>query len=256
MPQQAKHYGWIPDLPDHRDWKYAAPARVLADLPSRVDLRDYCPEVLDQGELGSCTANAIANAHLFDQMAQQAKHPMPPSRLFIYFNERWTEGTVQSDSGAQIRTGIKTIADYGVCSEKRWPYVIGKFAKRPPKGAFTEALKHQSVTYRRIEQTLNDMRGCLAAGHPFVFGFTVYDAFESPTVARTGVLNMPGKGERCRGGHAVLAVGYDNASARFLVMNSWGDGWGDDGFFTIPYAYLLDSNLAADFWVVSTVETT
>ena len=121
MERKVKGYGWVPDLPDARDYMYAAPLQVLTGLPPKVDLRPQCPPVLDQGALGSCTANAIANAHLFDQRKQKAKQPFLPSRLFIYYNERVMEGTVHSDAGAMIRDGIKSIAKQGTCAEKQWP---------------------------------------------------------------------------------------------------------------------------------------
>ncbi len=254
MPRRNKNYGWIPDLPDHRDFAYAAPLRVAAALPAKVDLRKKCPPVLNQGDLGSCTANAIGNAHRFEQMRQGVASDFLPSRLFIYYNERAIEGTIQSDSGAQIRDGIKSVAKKGVCPEKMWPYVISKFAKQPPAAASKEALKHQALSYMRIAQNIALMKGCLASGYPFVFGFTVYDSFESDAVAKSGTVPMPAPSEGVLGGHAVLAVGYDDAKQRIIVMNSWGTGWGMKGFFTMPYAYLTDSNLADDFWTIRLVE--
>jgi C1A family cysteine protease len=254
MNRKIKKYGWLPDLPDARDHMYAAPPRVLADLPKQVDLRPQCPAVLDQGELGSCTANAIANAHLFDQLKQKVAKSFPPSRLFIYYNERVMEGTVDTDAGAMIRDGIKSIAQQGVCPESMWLYVIAKFRTKPPKKCYQEALKHQALTYQRLIQSLSQLKGCLAAGYPFVFGFTVYESFESQDVAKTGTVPMPAPKEKVLGGHAVLAVGYDDAKQRFSVMNSWGTGWGLKGYFTMPYSYLIDSHLAADFWTVRLVE--
>ena len=154
MPRRNKNYGWIPDLPDHRDFAYAAPLRVAAALPAKVDLRRKCPPVLNQGDLGSCTANAIGNAHRFEQMRQGVAGDFLPSRLFIYYNERAIEGTIQSDSGAQIRDGIKSVAKKGACPEKMWPYVISKFARQPPAAASKEALKHQALSYMRIAQNI------------------------------------------------------------------------------------------------------
>lgn len=254
MPRDVKRFGWIPDLPDVRDYLYSAPLPTLVALPPKVDLRRSCPAVLDQAELGSCTANAIASAHLFDQMKQAASKPFPPSRLFIYYNERVMEHTVEEDSGAMLRDGIKSIAKQGVCEEPRWPYVITKFAQRPPAACFKAALHHQALSYQRLTQSTTQMKGCLASGYPFVFGFSVYESFESQAVAKTGVVPLPDAQESLLGGHAVLAVGYDDAAQRFLVMNSWGTAWGKKGFFTMPYAYLTDDNLAADFWTVRIVE--
>lgn len=254
MPRKHARYGWVPDLPDHRDHTYAAPAAVLLALPPKVDLRPTCPPVVDQGQLGSCTANAIGNAHRFGQMKQGAKGHFLPSRLFVYYNERAMEGTINSDSGAMIRDGIKSIAQQGVCPESLWPYDIPKFTKKPPAKAYKVALKNQAVAYQRLVQTPSQMKGCLAAGYPFVFGFTVYESFESPGVAKTGKVPMPSSGEAAIGGHAVLAVGYDDATQQFIVMNSWSTAWGVKGYCFIPYAYLTDADLAADFWTVRMVE--
>ena len=254
MPRTNSHYGWVPDLPDQRDHMFAAPSAVLASIPAAVDLRPKCPPVLDQGQLGSCTANAIGNAHLFDQMKQSAAKTFLPSRLFIYYNERAMEGTVATDSGAMIRDGIKSIAQQGVCAEADWPYLIAKFKNKPTAACYKKALAHQALTYRRLLQNPTQMKSCLASGDPFVFGFTVYESFESQAVAKTGVVPMPAHTEKVLGGHAVLAVGYDDATQRFTVMNSWSDKWGMKGYFTIPYAYLGDTGLASDFWTVSTVE--
>ena len=246
-------YGWRPQMPDQRDYKFTVAEGVLKALPPKVDLRPACPPVVDQGQLGSCTANAIAAAHRFDQLKQKAKVDFEPSRLFIYYNERVIEGTVKSDAGAEIRDGIKTLNIQGACTETTWPYTISKFKTKPTSKAYKEALLHQSVKYQAVTQTLDQMKGALASGFPFVYGFTVYDSFESTAVAKTGIVPMPAKTESVLGGHAVLCVGYDDTKQWFITMNSWGIGWGDKGFFYIPYAYLT-SNLASDFWVVQTVE--
>ena len=245
-----RSYGWVPDLPDHRDHLYAAEPALLANLPASQDLRPECPPVYDQGELGSCTANAIAAAIQFDQMKQGVKVFMP-SWLFIYYNEREMEGGAGSDSGAAIRDGVKSIASQGVCPETEWPYDVTKFADKPSAQCYTDAAECQAIAYRRLaSQNLNQLKGCIASGYPFVFGFTVYDAFESDQVAKSGALSLPGPAEQTQGGHAVLAVGYDDATGRFTVRNSWGDDWGLGGYFTMPYAYITSTNLADDFWAV------
>lgn len=252
--RKVQRYGWIPDLPDHRDQLYAAPPQVLVALPPSVDLRAGCPPVYDQEELGSCTANAIAAAIEFDLMKQQAASTFTPSRLFVYYNERAMEHTVDVDSGAMIRDGIKSVSKQGACPETMWPYVIAKFRDKPSAECYTEAKKHQAVLYRRLVQNLNQLKGCLASGFPFVFGFSVYEGFESPEVATTGHASLPATGEKQVGGHAVLAVGYDEAQGWFLVRNSWGTGWGMSGYFTMPYAYLTEATLASDFWTIRLME--
>ena len=250
-----KRYGWLPDTPDQRDHLYAAPVVELKKLPPKVDLRPQCPKVIyDQGQLGSCTGNAIACAIQFDRLKQKRKPDFIPSRLFIYYNERDMEGTVASDSGAQIRDGIKSVVKQGACSEKTWPYVITKFTVKPPPPAYQEASKFQVTSYSRVTQTLAQLKGCLASGYPFVFGFTVYESFESPAVAKSGAMPMPAASEKVLGGHAVVAAGYDDASQRFIIRNSWGSKWGQKGYFTMPYAYITESNLADDFWTIRLVE--
>jgi len=176
-----------------------------------------------------------------------------PSRLFIYYNERLIEGTVDIDSGAMIRDGIKSVASQGACPESEWPYDIAKFTDKPSAQAYRDAATDRAVSYQSLVQDLNQMRGCLASGYPFIFGFTVYESFESPAVAQTGHAPMPGPNERAVGGHAVMAVGYDDASQTFLVRNSWGAGWGMAGYFTMPYTYLIQPGLASDLWTIRIV---
>jgi len=253
MAPKIARYGWVRDLPDLRDHLYATPPEFLVKLPSSVDLRSQCPAVYDQGQLGSCTANAIAAALEFDQMKEKQSNVFVPSRLFIYYNERVMEGTVNEDSGAQIRDGIKSVGKQGDCPETLWPYDIKKFAVKPPDKCYQQALKFKAVQYQRLSQILNQLKGCLASGYPFVFGFTVYESFESQQVAQTGHASMPLPKETVVGGHAVMAVGYDDSQNWFIVRNSWGDGWGLKGYFTLPYAYLLEQNLASDFWTIRLV---
>ena len=160
----ARKYGWIRDLPDQRDRKFRLLRGTEAPtaLPSSVDLRPHCPPVYDQGELGSCTANAIAAALEFDA-ARQGLAVNTPSRLFIYYNERVLEGTVGSDSGAQIRDGIKSIAQWGDCPETEWPYDINQFAIQPPQSCYSDAAKHLALVYESLDQDLNDLRGWTAS---------------------------------------------------------------------------------------------
>jgi C1A family cysteine protease len=251
--RHVQRHGWRPDTPDHRDYTFSVPEHIAsAPLPVKVDLRPKMPSIDDQLELGACTGNAIASAYEFD-LIKQSVTDFAPSRLFIYYNERVMEGTVGQDAGAEIRDGIKSIGQQGVCTEKTWAYNIAKFASKPSKKAYTEALGHKALTYARVAQTLTDMKGCLASGYPIIMGFSVYDSFESQQAADTGIVQLPSKSEQMVGGHAIVVVGYDDVSQRWIVRNSWGSGWGMLGYFTVPYAYFTDPNLASDLWTIRVV---
>jgi C1A family cysteine protease len=240
-----RRYGWQPDIPDERDFLYGAILPVIR-MPRKVDLGSACSSVEDQGALGSCTAQALAgNLEFLDNQIDDCYTDV--SRLFIYYNERALQDTVDSDSGASLRIGIKTLKNDGACAEALWPYVIGRYDRKPDQKCYVEAKGHRIVSYHRI-RTLSEMLACLAEGYPFVFGFTVYESFDTDRVARTGVVNMPKKDERTLGGHAVMATGYDIGKRRFLVRNSWGVNWGKKGYFTMPFKYL--ETLAADFWTI------
>nr|MBU1327687.1 C1 family peptidase [Candidatus Omnitrophota bacterium] len=245
MVKGKRSYGWVPDRPDQRDYLYKA-IRPVVRLPKKVDLREFCSIVENQETLGSCTANALAgNLEYLDHRIDDVYEDV--SRLFIYYNERVLEDTVDYDSGASLRDGIKTLRKQGACWEKTWPYLIERFTRKPSKKCYAEAKKRRIESYHRIN-SLPEMLTCLAEGYPFVFGFTVYESFQSQRVARTGVANIPKKKEKVLGGHAVLAVGYNQKQKRFIVRNSWGTKWGKDGYFTMPYEYL--ETLSADFWTI------
>ncbi len=247
-------FGWIPDVPDHRDFMYAAPTPILKSIPASADLTSKGPkEVYDQGQLGSCTANAIAAALEFDEIQANHKPVFTPSRLFIYYNERAMEGSVNSDSGAMIRDGIKSVGSQGVCPEPEWPYDINKFAQKPNATCYKDAKKFKALSYQRLIQDQNTMKGCLAEGFPFVFGISVYESFMSDEVAKTGKVPLPSTSEKMEGGHAILAMGYDDSTKMFKFRNSWSTGWGDGGYGYIPYSYLTDDNLASDFWTIRTI---
>ena len=252
MSTHVHKYGWKKDPADHRDHVMMFPFH--ADLPAKADLRDKMPPVYDQNTLGSCVANSIGGAHHYNQLKQNDVDPFIPSRLFIYFNAREMEGTINEDAGAFIRDGMKAVAVQGVCPEPMWPYVEDQFATKPGKECYVEAEKHQALRYARVRQDLHDLKQCLVDGYPIAFGFKVYSSMENAEVARTGMVPMPGHGDEEQGGHAVLIVGYDDAMQRFIVRNSWGAEWGDKGYFYLPYAYVTDSGLSSDFWTIRFIE--
>jgi C1A family cysteine protease len=246
-----RNYKLWPDLPDQRDFVFSSLKfdQKIPKLATSVDLRSIQSPVEDQGNLGSCTANAFAGG--LQCLEVKDKLPMVAmSRLFIYYNERALEGTVGSDAGASLRDGIKTLVAQGCCPETEWPYIITKFAIKPIPQCYTDGLKHTVQSYYRV-QTLTDMKTCLASGFPFVFGITVYASFESANATATGIIPMPAKHEQVLGGHALLAVGYDDSKQWFIFKNSWGASWGNKGYGFIPYAYLTNTSLASDMWYIS-----
>jgi C1A family cysteine protease len=247
-------FGWVPDLPDHRDYMLSLPP-IVGEIPSKVDLRINDSPVFNQGSLGSCTGQATAGAYMFN-LKKQNEEVFTPSRLFIYYNGRKAINTVKQDSGAMLRDCIKSVNVDGVCPEDLWPYDITKFKNKPRRKCYRRARNHQSISYSRVPRTLDSFKSCLASGLPFVFGFAVYESFMTRTVAQTGMMTWPSKDEKFYGGHAVCCVGYDDSieGGRFIVRNSWGDKWGDKGYFYMPYDYLTTKGLADDFWVIQTVE--
>jgi C1A family cysteine protease len=174
--------GWLPDLPDHRDKLYGTISKAPLSLPTSVDLRTQCTPVENQGEMNSCTANALVGTLEFLEKKNKRKF-VNLSRLFVYYNERVIEHSLKEDPGAIIRDGKKTLVKQGVCSEASWPYKKSILYSRPTPSIYREALDHQVTSYHRI-LSLIEMRQCLAEGYPFVFGFTVFSGFLSEIVKK------------------------------------------------------------------------
>jgi C1A family cysteine protease len=218
-------------------------------LPASVDLRSKFPPVYDQGQLGSCTANALCGAFAYNASG------FAGSRLFLYYNERNIEGTVSYDSGAYLHDGIKALEKQGLCPETAWPYLISKYRTKPTAACYTAALKDMVLTAQNIQPTLPIMKQALSLGFPFVIGFRVYTSFETSAVAATGMVPVPNTAtEQLLGGHAVCVVGYDDVKQCFICRNSWGSGWGDKGYFYAPYAYFTDPTMTSDLWYISSVK--
>jgi len=215
--------------------------------PIKIDLRSKCPPIYDQGQLGSCTANALCGAVQYEKMSLQG------SRLFVYYNERMLENTIPYDAGAYLSDGVKTLQKYGVCPESEWPYDITKFAVKPPQKCYTDALLNTATKVANIQNTLSAMKNSLINGFPFVVGIAVYTSFESQAVANTGIVPMPKPRERLLGGHAVMCVGYDDSKQLWIMRNSWGTNWGDKGYFYLPYAYLTNSSYSSDLWNIQII---
>ena len=275
MPILTRKYGYLKGKEDLRDELVVftdhhvhafCSLRNVKKNNSVFDLRNLVllPQSIsdmDQGNLGSCTANAISYAYVYDEIKQGNQEIFMPSRLFIYYNERMIEGTIGMDAGAEIRSGIKSINKYGVCIEKHWAYDTSKFAIKPPAKIYTEAKLARAVKYARIDlskdinimERVNHLKKSIQSGFPFVFGFIVYESFESFETRKSGMVSMPKKDERQCGGHAVCAIGFDDDKKCFIVKNSWGSSWGLNGYFYLPYNYIGDCTLADDFWIIQRV---
>ncbi len=242
----ANRFGWKRPLPMQKNFMYY-PARGALAIPSAVDLENLMPPVYDQGDLGSCTANAGAGLAEF-VMKKIGKSFFTPARLAIYYWNRVADGTVKEDAGSSLSQTMTTLETVGVPHESNWWYNPAKFAVKPNKKVVDDASKHIMLNGLSIQQDLNHMRACLAEGFPFMFGFTVYESFESDAMAKNGIMTMPVRGEKILGGHAVLAVGYDDSKNLFKVRNSWGVDWADKGYFYMPYEFIGSNNFADDFW--------
>lgn len=253
-----KRFGWNPQKPDHRDHKFTL--ENLAPIQS-IYLSDKYKMALpyDQSSLGSCTANALAFAAHFDLLNKNVQNrlvsPFIPSRLFIYYYERVLEGSVSTDSGAEIRDGIKVLVSNGIPSEDVWPYDISQFAVTPSQLAVTYANKLHGLKYASVDNTNKALIvNALMQGLPVVFGVTVYESFMTDQVAATGIVPYPGQNESVAGGHAMVIVGYHSPDDTFIVRNSWGTNWGQGGYCRIPASYLTNPDLATDFWVVYSLQ--
>ena len=256
IPTQAStKYGWNKAGQYYKSAeKYIFSNTHLSKIIKLVDFREECPPIYDQGHLGSCTANALAFCYQYDELHQKELSEFTPSRLFIYYNERNMEGHVLDDSGAEIHDGVQVMNTLGVCNETEWVYDISKFTIKPDENCYTNALLHKTSAFRPIQQELSQLRAALIAGFPVVFGFSVYESFESPDVAKTGNMPIPQPSEKLLGGHAVSAVGFDDTRQVFIVRNSWGASWGDKGYFYMPYAFITNPDMASDFWTITAIQ--
>ena len=243
-------YKLKPDTEDLRDKVFMSTQfKTITVLPKIVDLRSSCSPVVDQGELGSCTANAIASG-LREYWENRSGNLSLLSRLWLYWEERNIEGTIDEDSGAYIRDGMKVLQKMGCAPEADWPYDITKLIETPPTTATTDATHFKIIEYHRVTN-LTVLKTALAENYPVVIGIKVYASFESDQVAQTGVVPLPRLREQFLGGHAVLAVGYkddaqNNGQGVVICRNSWGESWGERGYFYLPYNYF--PSYVTDMW--------
>lgn len=263
--------GYRRDLPDVRDLNlHSEPIKALTrnskalkkvakTLPGAVDLRPWCSPVEDQKSLGSCTAHAGVGLLEYYQRRAHGKH-IDGSRLFLYKTTRNLMGQ-SGDTGAELRDTMKAMVMCGVPPEKYWPYQVSKFDDEPSSFLYSLGNNYQAMKYYRLDpagiapaDALGNIRTYLAANLPSMFGFTVYSSIYS-NLGTKGEIPFPGGKVKVVGGHAVIAVGYDDArmidgrKGALLIRNSWGTGWGDGGYGWLPYDYVLQG-LANDFWAL------
>ena len=253
-------YSYKRDEADDRDLRFSGIVSPHPDiiLPRVVDIRPKCPPVYDQGKSGSCTANAGCTCRSMLLQDQQ----IPLSRMFLYYVERAMEGSVAKDEGASLRETCKSAYKAGVCEEKYMPYDPGKYMLRPSRAAIFNAKEYRISAYRSLS-SLDEIKQSLAfRQQPVLLGMDVYESFESEAVAKTGIMPMPRGSEKKLGAHAVLAVGYKNRTVGhraggiyrslpgyLIVMNSWGEKWGDKGYFYMPFDYVTP-DYTYDYWIM------
>lgn len=256
MAARKINFGWLPDHPDHRDIPFQGIIRKATELPSQFDIRQIAdiPHPLDQGDLGSCVANATAAAMMYERAKVRALGPDKgtdslsiPSRLFIYYGAREAINTVNEDSGSMIRDAMKVAYNVGAPVESSWPYRIDKFTVRPPARSYSNARYHKITGYRSVPVNIVEIRKALAEGLSIVVGISVYDNFPFDG---NGDVPMPTPNSAMEGGHAILLTGYNDSTERVTFRNSWGANWGDGGYGTLPYAYIGDPNYGDDYWAV------
>jgi C1A family cysteine protease len=211
-------------------------------------LRDI--PIYSQDVLGSCTANALATLYTYAHIIKHNEIFMP-SRLFIYYNERVIEGSVNVDVGAEMRNGMKSLSTTGTCPESMWIYDITKFRCKPNDTCYIIAKNHKTIKYNRVKQTLDQLKSCLQEGYPFVLSFLCYESFEK--TAETGILKFPQPKEKVYGAHAVIAVGYIESEKMFIIRNSHGVTFGKNGHFYMPYDFICNPTFVNDIWTIHTV---
>ena len=219
-------------------------------LPPSVDLRPHLTPVEDQGDTNSCVANATAGAFEY-LLKQHTGSNYDVSRMFIYYNARKLEDDDIEDEGTAIHDAVDSLKKYGVCAEKTWPFDEGRVNAQPHANAYDEADEAMVDQLEQVPTELEVWRQCLAEGRPIIFGVALYDSFDK---ARKGKVPLPTDRETTRGKHgrhAMLCVGYSDSDELFIVRNSWGAKWGDEGYCYIPYAYLMNEDYnSGDSWVI------
>lgn len=254
---QERILNWKKGPEDSRDYKSVRRLSAPVQLPSEFELEKQIP-IYDQLDIGSCVANSAASCYRFESAQVIGNFSFDPSRLFVYYNARKIQGWEKEDSGAYIRDGFKAMNKWGLADEKVWPYVTRDFAKEPNSQVYSDGLNNVIVKYARVSQTETAIKETLLSGAAVSFGFNVYSSFMygSWPGKTPAIMPLPKSSEQLLGGHAVTIIGYADSKKCFLIQNSWGTGWGDNGKFWMPYSFLLNSKECDDFWCIETIKIT
>ena len=251
-----RRYGHIKDTfnPNHKVMQ--VPHFNAGELPTSFSNIDLMVPIYDQLNTSSCTGNSYL-AQIEAERIRQGLPALNGSRLFPYYNGRLVEGNTSQDCGAQICDVQAGGNRYGVCLESSYPFSQDNVTVQPSPLAYSEALKFKTINFQKVPQSIPVIKYLLSQRYTVNLGIQVYESFESDEVARTGIVPMPDKvKEQLMGGHAVLIIGFSDDTQTFLVRNSWGSGWGQQGgYFTLPYSYVADPSLASDLWVVEQVQS-
>lgn len=235
--------------PSPKDFRAVPKAMAL---PMVVDLRPECSPVESQGQLGSCTSNAIIGAFEF-QLRQTSGRMQDLSRLFVYYNARMMSGAAHIDNGATINQGMAALLAFGAPPESAWPYDTSAMATRPSEAAYEQARHNVPVEYARVDG-IEHIRGALARKHPVVFASNIPQRCYDEAYTK-GEVPMPTSTEMSQfdardGTHAMLLVGYDRGGQVYHVRNSWGDGFGDRGYCRIPFDVFDTVMIPQTTWIL------
>lgn len=236
-PLRSERLTHIPKLP--------ASHFIIKQLPDVIDNSTKLPPVFDQGDIGSCTANALVSAYYVEDPS------FIGSRLFLYYNERSLDNDIKLDQGSTISQGINALTKFGLCKESSWQYDTTKLTEKPIQECYLEAKNNEVIVASHLTPNELAIKNCLAGDNVIVLGITVYDSFER--IDSTGIVPMPNSNDTVLGGHAIVIVGYDNQKRLWKCLNSWGTTFGNNGFFYLPFEYITDKYLVSDIWIINKV---